>query len=336
LNYEDIAKRLGNLPQPADGAVVASTKREITLTKPAGSLGRLEDLSAWCAGWQGSHPAVLDNVEILIFAGNHGITAQGVSVFPPEVTEQMVANFAASGAAINQLAMLYDADLKVMPLDLDSPTVDFTTGPAMTKVECANAFSAGFDALDENLDVLIVGEMGIGNTTTAAALSCALFGGQAPDWTGSGTGLDAVGVARKTRVVAAAMELHGTVIGDPLEALCRVGGRELAAIAGAVLAARLASVPVILDGFVTTAAVGVLEKMLPGALDHCVAGHVSAEPGHRRLLAELGMEPLLDIGMRLGEASGAAVALGLLKCALTIHNGMATFDEAAISSKNIF
>ncbi|CAN0486209.1 unnamed protein product [Discosporangium mesarthrocarpum] len=218
-------------------------------------------------------------------------------------------------------------------IDLDTPTADFTTGPAMTEADCAAAFTTGFDAVGDDLDGLIVGEMGIGNTTTAAALACALFGGAAADWTGPGTGLDAAGIALKTRAVAAAMDLHGDDIGDPIQALRRVGGRELAAMAGAVLAARQKRIPVILDGFVTTAAVAVLERMTPGALDHCVAGHVSGEPGHRRLLDHLGKEPLLDLGMRLGEASGAAVALGILRCALAAHNGMATFDEAAVSGQ---
>jgi nicotinate-nucleotide--dimethylbenzimidazole phosphoribosyltransferase len=333
LNYEDIAKFFENLPAADLQAQDAASAREGNLTKPPGALGRLEELSAWCAAWQGRHPAALDNVQILVFAGNHGVTAQGVSAFPPEVTVQMVANFTSGGAAINQLAALHGAELKVTPLDLDVPTTDFTVAPAMTEAECAAAFTTGFDAVSDNLDALIVGEMGIGNTTTAAALACALFGGAAADWTGPGTGLDASGIALKTRVVAAAMDLHGEDIGDALQALRRVGGRELAAMAGAVLAARHKRVPVILDGFVTTAAVAVLEKMVPGALDHCVAGHVSGEPGHRRLLEHLGKEPLLDLGMRLGEASGAAVALGILRSALAAHNGMATFDEAAVSGQ---
>jgi len=333
LNYEDIVNAFENLPEDDTGSVAAAAGREANLTKPAGSLGRLEELSQWCAAWQGRHPAKLDNVHILVFAGNHGITAQGVSAFPLEVTVQMVANFDAGGAAINQLAAVQGAELFVTALDLETPTADFTSAPAMTEEECAAAFSTGYDAVGDNLDGLIVGEMGIGNTTTAAALSCALFGGEAADWTGPGTGLDASGIALKTRAVAAAIEFHKDDIGDPIEALRRVGGRELAAMAGAVLAARHKRVPVILDGFVTTAAVAVLEKTVPGALDHCVAGHVSGEPGHRRLLAALGKEALLDLGMRLGEASGAAVALGVLKCALAAHNGMATFDEAAVSGQ---
>ncbi len=331
--YDDIAKLFENLPAADSGAEAAAVSREATLTKPAGSLGHLEDLSAWCAAWQGRHPASLDNVGIIVFAGNHGITAQGVSAFPPEVTVQMVANFAAGGAAINQLAAEQGARLDVIPLDLDTPTADFTKAPAMTEAECAAAFTTGYDAVKEDLDALIVGEMGIGNTTTAAALACALFGGAPTDWTGPGTGVDAAGVALKTGAVTAAMDLHRQEFGDPMRALCCVGGRELAAMAGAVLAARHHRVPVILDGFVTTSAVSVLEKMMPGALDHCVAGHVSGEPGHRRLLDHLGKAPLLDLGMRLGEASGAAVAFGILRCALAAHNGMATFDEAAVSGQ---
>ena len=333
LIYDDIAKYFENLPAADTKAEDAASLRESNLTKPGGSLGRLEELSAWCAAWQGRHPATLDKVQILVFAGNHGITAQGVSAFPPEVTVQMVANFASGGAAINQLAAVQGAELKVVPLDLDVPTADFTVAPAMTEAECADAFTAGFDAVSDDLDTLIVGEMGIGNTTTAAALACALFGDAAADWTGPGTGLNAAGIALKTRVVAAAMDLHGEDISDSIQALRCVGGRELAAMAGAVLAARHKRIPVILDGFVTTAAVAVLEKMVPGALDHCVAGHVSGEPGHRKLLEHLGKEPLLNLGMRLGEASGAAVALGILRCALATHNGMATFDGAAVSGQ---
>ena len=205
----------------------------------------------------------------------------------------------------------------------------------MDEAECAAAFLAGFEAAPGEADMLVVGEMGIGNTTAAAALACALFGGGASDWTGPGTGLDAAGVAVKTRAVAAAMELHGGDINHPLEALRRVGGREIAAAAGAVLAARRNRVPVILDGFVATAAAAALEKTAPGALGHCVAGHLSAEPGHRRLLAALGMEPLLDLGMRLGEGTGAAVALGVVRAALAAHNGMATFEEASVDRKRV-
>ena len=331
MRYEDIPSRFDNLPAPDKNSQALAAGREANLTKPAGSLGRLEELSRWCAAWQGRHPPRLDDVQIVVFAGNHGVTARGISAFPPEVTVQMVANFAAGGAAINQIARAAGASLDVVPIDLDRPTADFTVEPAMSPDDCAAAFAIGCDAVREDADALIVGEMGIGNTTVAAALCCALFGGAPGLWAGPGTGLDSAGVELKARVIAEALHLHGDALADPLEALRRVGGRELAAMAGAVLAARRLRVPVILDGFVATAAVAVLEKMRPGALDHCVAGHVSGEPGHRRLLEALGKPPLLDLGMRLGEASGAAVALGVLRAALAAHNGMATFEEAAVS-----
>lgn len=334
MQHNDIAKLFENLPAQDGAAADIARAREANLTKPAGSLGRLEELSAWVAGWQGSHPPTLDNVRIVVFAGNHGVTARGVSAFPPEVTEQMVANFSAGGAAINQLADAFGATLDVVPIDLDRPTADFSAAPAMSEDACAAAFSTGFEAATGAADMLIVGEMGIGNTTTAAALSCALFGGDPTDWVGPGTGVDTDGVGLKARVIAEAMELHGAALSDPLEALRRVGGRELAAMAGAILAARHSRVPVILDGFVTTAAAAVLERARPGALDHCVAGHVSAEPGHRRLLRALDKTPLLDLGMRLGEASGAAVALGIFRAAVAAHTGMATFEEAAVSRED--
>ncbi len=329
----DIAERLRRLPGPDDAAAAAAAARQAQLTKPAGSLGRLETLAGWLCGWQGRHPPRLDAVRVAVFAGNHGIVARGVSAFPAAVTVQMVANFEAGGAAINQLARVFGADLVVTPLDLDRPTADFTQAPAMSESECRAAFDAGAAVVGAGLDALCVGEMGIGNTTVAAALAAALCGGSGADWVGRGTGVDDDGLARKAAAVDAALEFHGAALADPLAALRRVGGRELAAIAGAVLRAREIGVPVLLDGFVATAAAAVLQRARPGALDHCIAGHCSAEAGHRRLLAALGLDPLLDLGMRLGEASGAAVALGVLKAAVATHNGMATFGQAGVSGK---
>lgn len=334
MRFNDIPNLFENLPAPDAAAAAAAAAREANLTKPAGSLGRLEELAAWCAAWQGRHPPTLDDVQALVFAGNHGVTARGISAFPAEVTVQMVANFTAGGAAINQLSAANGAALEVIALDLDRPTADFTAAPAMSEDDCAAAFGRGFDAVRADADALIVGEMGIGNTTVAAALSCALWGGAPADWAGPGTGLDPAGVTLKGQVIGEALALHRAELADPLGALRCVGGRELAAMAGAVLAARRHRVPVILDGFVATAAVSVLEKFRAGALDHCIAGHVSAEPGHVRLLACLGQKPLLDLGMRLGEASGAAVALGILRSALAAHTGMATFEEAAVSRES--
>ncbi len=334
MSLNNIARLLQTLPDPDDTAAEQARRREASLTKPAGALGRLEHLSEWCAAWQGRHPPTVESVDIVVFAGNHGVVHHGVSAYPPEVTSQMVANFRSGGGAINQLATLYGARLRVVEFRLDQPTRDLTVGPAMSEDECAAAFRAGFEAVPEECDLLIPGEMGIGNTTAAAALACALIGGTAADWTGPGTGLDPAGVALKTRIVDAAIDHHRNDMDHPLEALRRLGGREIAALAGAILAARKNRIPVILDGFVATAGAAVLEKSKPGALDHCIAGHVSAEPGHRRLLRTLRKRPLLDLGMRLGEGSGAVMALGVLKAAVATHRGMATFEDAMVSRRS--
>jgi nicotinate-nucleotide--dimethylbenzimidazole phosphoribosyltransferase len=316
---------------PAASAAVAA--REDRLTKPPKSLGRLEDLTAFLAHWQGHSPPRLDRAEILVFAGNHGVTAQGVSAYPAEVTVQMVANFAAGGAAINQLARSAGASLRVIPLSLDEPTADFTIKPAMSDDEFLAAVAVGFNAVDAESDLVILGEMGIGNTTAAAALAAALFGGGGARWAGRGTGVDDAGLQRKRETIDAALARHAAILSDPLCVAAALGGRELAAILGAALAARRANIPVILDGFVCTAAVAPLYKLRADTLAHALAGHVSAEAGHRALLEELKLKPLLDLNMRLGEASGAAAALLLLRAALACHTGMATFAEAGVSDK---
>lgn len=330
-SFDDIRRLMADLPAPDTAARAAAEAHETVLTKPAGALGRLETLAAWMTGWQGRHPPRLDRARVLVFAGNHGVATRGVSAFPAEVTAQMVANFQAGGAAINQLCNAMGAELVVRALDLDRPTADFTVQPAMREAECVQAFAAGMAAVDPDLDLLCVGEMGIANTTSAAALCGVLFGGAAADWVGPGTGVAGDGLQRKTDAVAAAMALHGGNPVDPLTALARVGGRELAAMAGAVLAARLNGVPALLDGYVCCAAAAVLHALTPAALTHCQAGHVSAEPAHAKLLDLLEKSPLLDLGMRLGEASGAAVAIGVVKAAVAAHTGMATFADAGVA-----
>jgi nicotinate-nucleotide--dimethylbenzimidazole phosphoribosyltransferase len=319
--------------QPAlDAAALAAAQaRNAVLTKPPGALGRLEDLALWVAGWQGRPSPVIAAPQILIFAGNHGVAAQGVSAFPAEVTVQMVANFRAGGAAINQLARCFGASMEVHALDLDRPTADFTRAPALSEHELLAALATGWAAVDAAADLLVVGEMGIGNTTVAAALAAALFGGAAEDWVGRGTGVDDAGLARKAAVVRAGLERHRAVLSDPLEVLRCLGGREIAAMAGAMAAARAQRIPLILDGFIACAAAAVLARLAPGALDHAVAGHQSAEGAHGRLLQALGKEPLLALGLRLGEGSGAAVAIGVVKAAVACHSGMATFAEAGVS-----
>jgi nicotinate-nucleotide--dimethylbenzimidazole phosphoribosyltransferase len=322
-----------DLPGGHPEAAAAVAGREATLTKPPRSLGRLEQAVAWLSLWQGNSPPVLDQVVILVFAGNHGVTAQGVSAYPAEVTAQMVANFATGGAAINQLAREGGAELRVIALDLDRPTADFTAAPAMTEAEFLDAVSSGYEALSPEADLVVLGEMGIGNTTAASAVSAALFGGGAKRFAGLGTGLDDAGLTRKCAAIDRALARHEAILTDPLRAAAALGGRELAAILGAALAARHRRIPALLDGFVCTAAVAPLFKLRADALDHALSGHVSAEAGHRLVLQELGLDPLLDLGMRLGEGSGAAVAVLVLRAALASHTGMATFAEAQVSNK---
>ncbi|MBU2958819.1 nicotinate-nucleotide--dimethylbenzimidazole phosphoribosyltransferase [Paracoccus sp. 1_MG-2023] len=309
-------------------AAEAARVRQDQLTKPQGALGRLEDLAVFMAGWQGRERPRIDRAQALVFAGNHGVVAQGITPFPPEVTAAMVANFDAGGAAINQLCRVAGADLSVVALDLDRPTADFTTGPAMTAAEVTQAMAHGADAVDADADILILGEMGIGNSTIAAALAASVLGGRAEDWVGPGTGSVGEQLAAKMRVVTEGLALHAP---DSAETtLAAFGGREQAAICGAIRRARDLGIPVILDGFICCAAAIVLTRDDPDALSHCLVGHESAEPGHRQLIAAIGSRPILSLDMRLGEGSGAAVALMVLRAALECHDGMATFAEAGI------
>ncbi len=323
--------RVAAMPGPDVGAAERARTHDAHLTKPAGALGRLEALAQWAAAWQGRHPPSADRIQVVVFAGNHGVAARGVSAYPAAVTAQMVANFEAGGAAINQLCDVLSAELTVVPLDLDTPTEDMTQAPALSEAGCVAALETGMAAVEADADLLCLGEMGIGNTTAAAALAAALCGGDGAAWVGPGTGVDRDGLARKAAVVDAALARHPDVRRDPLAALGCVGGRELAAIAGAVVAARKSRVPVLLDGFACTAAAAVVAKLRDGGLDHAQVAHCSAEPGHRRLLDALALDPLLDLGLRLGEASGAALAAALVRMAVVTHNGMATFDSAGVS-----
>ncbi len=334
-SLDDFRALLATLPGPDSAARSTAEAREPRLTKPRGALGRLEELAAWLAAWQGRHPPGMQAPMAHVFAGNHGVAALGVSAYPPEVTVQMVANFEVGGAAINQLCRAFGIRLGVTALDLDTPTRPFTEEPAMTEAETVAALNAGLDLDLAGADCLCLGEMGIGNTTPAAALCLALFGGTAADWVGPGTGVTGAALEAKQAVVARGVALHGDGGGDadPLTLLRCLGGRELAAIAGAIVAGRLARVPVVLDGFIVGAAAAVLRQTRADALDHCVLAHLSREPGHRRLADALGLVPLLSLDLALGEASGAALAVPLLKGATQCHMGMATFDEAGVADK---
>ncbi len=307
--------------------------RQNQLTKPEGSLGYLEDLAIFMCSWRGA--ALTDDfpAHTLVFAGNHGICAQGISAYPQSVTTQMVDNFKRGGAAINQLCRQNGSGLSVVPIELDRPTADFSMGKAMSEKECLDAVNVGVSAVPVDADILLLGEMGIGNTTAAAALCMGLFGAEANTWVGRGTGLDDAALNHKKEVVSGAVSGHATTCQTPMDWLSAVGGREMAAIVGAIVAARIVSVPVLLDGFICTAAASVLHAIDPRLLDHTILGHVSAEPGHRHLADLIGKEPVLSLNMRLGEGSGAAAALGIIRSAMACHSGMATFADAMVDTK---
>lgn len=332
LPFDDFRTLLRELPGPDTAALVAARDRDRQLTKPPGALGRLEEIAMWLAAWSGRSPAV-NRPLVAIFAGNHGVTKHGITPFPSSVTQQMVENFAAGGAAINQICVANDLGLKIFDLALDFPTGDITSEPALSERDCAATMAFGMEAIAGGTDLLCVGEMGIGNTTIAAAINLALYGGAAEDWVGPGTGSEGDVLKRKVEAVEKAVAFHKDHLADPLEVLRRLGGREIAAMAGAILAARMQRVPVLLDGYVTTAAASILKAMNPSALDHCLIGHVSAEPGHIRAIDKLGKTPLLALGMRLGEGTGAALAAGIVKAAAACHAGMATFESAGVTNK---
>lgn len=312
-------------------AVEGAKARNGQLTKPPQALGRLEDLAIWYAGWRGTDRPEINAPQVIIFAGNHGVAVHGVSAFPPEVTAQMVLNFEHGGAAINQLSKTFGAKMDVHALSLETPTNDFTQTAAMSESEVVEALAVGWSAVDPQTDLLVTGEMGIGNTTAASAILAALYGGTAESWTGRGTGVEDRALATKVAVVNAGLAKHPQAGQTPLEALRCLGGREIAAMAGALARARVEGIPVILDGFICCAAAAVLHETDAGALDHAVAGHRSDEAAHGVVLEKLNKEPLLALGLRLGEGSGAALAIGVLKAAIACHSGMSTFAEAGVS-----
>ena len=337
-------------PIPAlDAAVLAAARdRQAQLTKPPGSLGRLEELGTTLAAMQGTQQPRLDKVWITVFAGDHGVVAESVSAFPQVVTAEMVRNFARGGAAISVLAREWNARLEVVnagtvqPLEdlpgvLDARvgpgTANFVHEPAMSLDQLHEALAAGHDAAERGAingaRLFIGGEMGIGNTTSAAAVACSLLGLPAAQLAGPGTGLDPAGVGRKALVIERALARHRS--DRPLEALQRLGGFEIAALTGAYLRCGQLGVPALVDGFITTAAALVAVRLRPELAAWLFYAHCSAEPGHRRLLESLDAKPLLDLGMRLGEGSGAAAAMPLLRAAAALHAGMATFAEAGVS-----
>ena len=328
--------------------LAAARERQAQLTKPPGSLGRLEELGVTLAAMQGTQHPTLDKIWISVFAADHGVVAEGISAFPQVVTGEMVRNFARGGAAISVLAGLWNARLEVVNVGTVQPlenlpgvldarvapgTANFVHHDAMTATQRDEALAAGRDAAERAVingaRLFIGGEMGIGNTTSAAAIACALLGLPAAQLAGPGTGLDAAGVAHKALVIERALARHR---GDqPLEVLQRLGGFEIAALTGAYLRCGQLGVPALVDGFITTAAALVALRMQPALAAWLFHAHRSAEPGHRRLQEALAADPLLDLGMRLGEGSGAAVAAPILRAAAALHASMATFAEAGVS-----
>ncbi|MGV6872359.1 nicotinate-nucleotide--dimethylbenzimidazole phosphoribosyltransferase [Pseudochelatococcus sp. B33] len=337
MPFDDVRGLLRTLPGPDDFAVAAVRARNRELTKPVGSLGELEAIVEWLAAWQGSPKPAVRRPLVVVFAGNHGVAAHGVSAYPQAVTRQMLETFAAGGGAINQICATYDLGFKVFDLALDLPTGDITQEPALDEKACVATLAFGMEAIAGGTDLLSLGEMGIGNTTVAAAVYAALYGGPAAHWVGNGTFGSAAaasrqeGVSRKIAAVEAALACHAGALDDPLEVLRRLGGREIAAAAGAILAARLEHIPVLLDGYVITAAAAVLHAVDPSSIDHCLAGHVSAEGAHAEVLERIGKKPLLSLGLSLGEGTGAALAAGIVKAAAACHGEMATFKQAGVS-----
>jgi len=326
-----ITSCLQDLPSINSVDIVKACDRNQELTKPFGSLGRLEDLAIWYSSWQGYQKKSIDSILIAIFAGNHGVAQRGVSAYPAKVTAQMVANFNNGGAAINQLADLLPATLKVVDLELDQPTKDFFEEPAMSEDECSQAFQVGFDLVSHEYDLVIPGEMGIGNSTSASALGYAIYGGSVSDWVGIGTGVSNKTLKHKQEVVEVAVNRHRDTCSTPLDVMQCLGGRELVAIMGSILSARMKKIPVVIDGFICTAPVAVLNAIDSRLIEHVIAGHESAEKGHKIYLNKLGLKPILNMNMRLGEATGAALAAQILRAAVACYGGMATFAEAQVS-----
>ena len=331
--FADIRALFEKMPAIDASAIEKVRQRDAGLTKPPGSLGRLEDIAEWLAGWQANYPPKVDRPITVVFAGNHGVVDQGVAAYPQEVTAQMVANFQSGGAAVNQICETFGAGLKVFELALELPTGDITKEAALDEKSCVATIAYGMEAIADDPDLLCIGEMGIGNTTIAAAICYGLFGGRAADWVGPGTGVDEKGLKRKIDAVERAVALHKDHLGDPLEVLARLGGREIAAMVGAILSARLSNIPLLIDGYIASSAAAVVHAISPSGLDHCIAAHCSAEPAHAALLEKIGKEPLLNLGLRLGEGSGAALAIGIVQAAANLHNGMATFGEAGVTDK---
>lgn len=337
MSLVSLVSMLSPIEPPDEEFAERARARQRELTKPSGSLGKLESIAIRLAAIQRQDRPTSFGRRVVVFAANHGVTAEGVSPYPSEVTAQMVKNFAAGGAAINALARAAQAEVVVVDVGVDRGTRNFAREPAMTEDEVDAAFERGREearrARAEGVVLLGLGEMGIGNTTAASAVTAALTGLPPSHVTGRGTGLDEAGWRHKCEVVEKALELHHLSPREPLQVLRSVGGLEIAALAGLSLEAAAQRLAVIVDGFIASAAFAIAAKLEPGVKEYAFFSHLSTEPGHRALLDFLGVEPLLDLGLRLGEGTGAALAMPVLGAAVAAHNEMATFADAGVSDK---
>ncbi len=330
-SLDDVRAMVRDLPGPDEAAAAAARDREANLTKPAGSLGRLESLAEWLATWQGRHPPEMKAPHAAVFVGNHGIARLGVSAYGIEVTAQMHQNYLHGGAGFNAMCRAMGVSYDIYDIEIDRPTEDFTQAPAMSEADLVAALNVGLAAVKPGMSVFCPGEMGIANTASAAAVLAALFKGTAEEWTGAGSGVTGQHFQKKVDVVRKGLALHTADDPDPLEIMRRLGGRELAAMTGAILAGRMLRVPVLVDGFLCSASASVLRCMRPDALAHCQFSHASLEAGHALLMEKLSGSPILHMDMRLGEATGAILAVGILRSAVACHTELLTFEEARVS-----
>ena len=327
MNPDWLRGALSTLPDGDPGSAETVRARAADILRPAGALARLDEVAAWVAEWQHTVTPSVRRPAALIFAADHGVTAAGVSKYPADVTAAMLAAYRAGRSTVSAFAAVAGATVEAIDVGVGRPTGDIRTESAMSADRFAEAAEAGRRAVDElDADLLVLGEMGIGNTTAAAAVAAALGGGEVAAWVGRGTGLDDAGLDRKREAVRRAIDRVAGVL-DPLEVLREVGGAELVAMAAAIVAARHRRLPVLIDGYVVTAAALPLATVRRDALDHCLVGHCSSEPGHRRLLERLGKPPLLDLEMRLGEGSGAMAAVPLVAMACAGVTEVPTFGE---------
>jgi nicotinate-nucleotide--dimethylbenzimidazole phosphoribosyltransferase len=330
LPFDDIRALLRTLPEPQQHAAAEAAARNSQLFKAEGSLGRLEEIGHWLASWQTGGVPEVTRPLVALFATTHGVAEHAGGTVPKAETTRLLETAAAGGAAINQICVVHELGLKVFDLAIERPTPDITQAEALPEADCAATMAFGMEAIAGGTDLLVLGDLALGNKVIAASLCHALYGGAAEDWVCAEPGDSAASKAHAAEIVRAASAFHGE-IRDPLEVLRRLGGREFMAIAGAILAARHQYIPVLLDGYVACAAAAVLHAMNPAVLDHCLAAHVEPDAAHARLLERLGKTPLLELGITMGEGVGAALAVGLVKAAAQCHAGMATREQAGLS-----